>query len=135
MVLSYLTPQPTKVRQTSVTSDAAAASSIRREEPLGEVACSRPRSLAKRCIDLNLVLFIVAPELQHIRNSLPDEVVVQRVEERLSALGNCISCNDYVALIHPDMDRVLFHPQIPSSSLLPFLCPITCPSAYPCLVF
>mmetsp|Transcript_11490 Transcript_11490/g.31351 ORF Transcript_11490/g.31351 Transcript_11490/m.31351 type:complete len:246 (+) Transcript_11490:36-773(+) len=44
-------------------------------------------------------------ELQHIRNSLPDEVVVQRIDERLSALGNCIACNDYVALIHPDMDR------------------------------
>jgi len=41
----------------------------------------------------------------HLRNSLPDEVVVQRVEERLSALGNCIACNDYVALIHPDLDR------------------------------
>lgn len=25
--------------------------------------------------------------------------------ERLSALGNCIACNDYVALIHPDIDR------------------------------
>lgn len=44
-------------------------------------------------------------ELQHIRNSLPDEVVVQRIDERLSALGNCIACNDYVALIHPDLDR------------------------------
>ncbi|KAF5834974.1 eukaryotic translation initiation factor 6 [Dunaliella salina] len=44
-------------------------------------------------------------ELQHIRNSLPDEVVVQRIDERLSALGNCIACNDYVALIHPDVDR------------------------------
>jgi translation initiation factor 6 len=44
-------------------------------------------------------------ELLHIRNSLPDNVVVQRVEERLSALGNCIVCNDYVALIHPDLDR------------------------------
>jgi translation initiation factor 6 len=44
-------------------------------------------------------------ELQHIRNSLPDEVKVQRVEEKLSALGNCIACNDYVALIHPDMDK------------------------------
>eukprot|EP00005_Dracoamoeba_jomungandri_P003506 CAMPEP_0174258072 /NCGR_PEP_ID=MMETSP0439-20130205/7133_1 /TAXON_ID=0 /ORGANISM="Stereomyxa ramosa, Strain Chinc5" /LENGTH=244 /DNA_ID=CAMNT_0015341433 /DNA_START=87 /DNA_END=821 /DNA_ORIENTATION=+ len=44
-------------------------------------------------------------ELQHIRNSLPDEVVVQRVEERLSALGNVIACNDYVALVHPDIDR------------------------------
>jgi len=44
-------------------------------------------------------------EMLHIRNSLPDSVVVQRVEERLSALGNCIVCNDYVALIHPDIDR------------------------------
>lgn len=44
-------------------------------------------------------------ELGHIRNSLPDEVVVQRIDERLSALGNCISCNDYVSLIHPDIDR------------------------------
>ena len=42
----------------------------------------------------------------HIRNSLPDEVVVQRIDERLSALGNCIACNDYVALIHPDVDKV-----------------------------
>ena len=41
----------------------------------------------------------------HIRNSLPDGVVVQRVEERLSALGNVIACNDYVALVHPDLDR------------------------------
>ncbi|CAD7705033.1 unnamed protein product [Ostreobium quekettii] len=44
-------------------------------------------------------------EMMHIRNSLPDEVVVQRIDERLSALGNCIACNDYVALIHPDMDK------------------------------
>ncbi|PVD21242.1 hypothetical protein C0Q70_19413 [Pomacea canaliculata] len=44
-------------------------------------------------------------ELQHIRNSLPDSVRVQRVEERLSALGNVIACNDYVALVHPDLDR------------------------------
>jgi hypothetical protein len=45
-------------------------------------------------------------ELMHVRNSLPDAVVVQRCDERLSALGNCIACNDYVALIHPDLDRV-----------------------------
>jgi translation initiation factor 6 len=44
-------------------------------------------------------------ELQHLRNSLPDSVVVQRVEERLSALGNCIVCNDHVALAHTDIDR------------------------------
>ncbi|KAF5186618.1 Eukaryotic translation initiation factor [Thalictrum thalictroides] len=44
-------------------------------------------------------------ELQHLRNSLPDEIVVQRNEERLSALGNCIACNDHVALTHTDLDR------------------------------
>ncbi|KAK9510481.1 hypothetical protein O3M35_005260 [Rhynocoris fuscipes] len=44
-------------------------------------------------------------ELQHLRNSLPDSVKLQRVEERLSALGNVITCNDYVALVHPDLDR------------------------------
>ncbi len=30
---------------------------------------------------------------------------IRRVEERLSALGNVIACNDYVALVHPDLDR------------------------------
>lgn len=44
-------------------------------------------------------------ELQQLRNSLPDSVKVQRVEERLSALGNVIACNDYVALVHPDLDK------------------------------
>ncbi|XDT05651.1 eIF-6 family [Nakaseomyces glabratus] len=44
-------------------------------------------------------------ELQHLRNSLPDSVKIQRVEERLSALGNVICCNDYVTLVHPDIDR------------------------------
>jgi translation initiation factor 6 len=45
-------------------------------------------------------------ELQHLRDCLPDSVVVQRVEERLSALGNVISCNDHVALYHPELDSV-----------------------------
>ncbi|KAG4908429.1 hypothetical protein JHK86_056913 [Glycine max] len=47
----------------------------------------------------------IAEELQHLRNSLPDQVVVQRIEERLSALGNCIACNDHVALTHTDLDK------------------------------
>lgn len=44
-------------------------------------------------------------ELQHLRNAIPDEVRIQRIDERLSALGNVIACNDYVALVHPDIDR------------------------------
>ena len=41
----------------------------------------------------------------HLRNALPDKVIVQRIEERLSALGNCVVCNDHVALVHTDIDR------------------------------
>ena len=44
-------------------------------------------------------------ELQYLRNSLPEDVAIKRVEERLSALGNCISCNDYIAIVHPDLDK------------------------------
>lgn len=44
-------------------------------------------------------------ELKHLRDSLPDKVVIRKIDDRLSALGNCISCNDFVALIHPEFDR------------------------------
>lgn len=44
-------------------------------------------------------------ELQSLRNSLPDSVVVHRVEEKLSALGNCVACNDHVALTHTDLSK------------------------------
>merc|ERR1711862_129331 len=36
---------------------------------------------------------------------LPESVKVQKIEDRLSALGNCIVCNDYVALVHADLDK------------------------------
>jgi len=42
-------------------------------------------------------------ELQHIRNCLPDDVVVKRIQEKSTALGNVIACNDYVALVHHDI--------------------------------
>jgi len=45
-------------------------------------------------------------ELQWLRNALPDEVKIGRIEEKLSALGNIIACNDYVALVHPDIEPV-----------------------------
>lgn len=31
--------------------------------------------------------------------------LLQRIEERLSALGNVIAANDHVALVHPDLER------------------------------
>ena len=44
-------------------------------------------------------------ELQYLRNSLLDKIEIKRVEERLSALGNRIACNDYVAIVHPELDK------------------------------
>ncbi|EOB12769.1 eukaryotic translation initiation factor 6, partial [Nosema bombycis CQ1] len=32
-------------------------------------------------------------ELMHIRNSLPDHIMVKRIDERLNALGNVVLCN------------------------------------------
>jgi translation initiation factor 6 len=36
---------------------------------------------------------------------LPDSVKISRVEDRLSALGNVVACNDFVALVHPELDK------------------------------
>jgi len=44
-------------------------------------------------------------ELQLLKCNLPGDVIVQRLDERLSALGNTIVCNDYSALIHPAISR------------------------------
>ena len=45
-------------------------------------------------------------ELQHLRNALSDDIRLKRIDERLSALGNVIACNDHVAILHPDLDKV-----------------------------
>ena len=44
-------------------------------------------------------------ELQWLRNSLPDTIRIRKLDDRISALGNCISCNDHVALVHPEFDK------------------------------
>jgi translation initiation factor 6 len=53
---------------------------------------------------LLLPLVTTDHELQQIRDCLPDSVVVERVDEPFSALGNVISCNDYIAIHHPELD-------------------------------
>jgi translation initiation factor 6 len=42
-------------------------------------------------------------EMEQIEMNMPKGVNVTRVDERLNALGNSILCNDFVAIIHPDM--------------------------------
>ncbi|CAG8584839.1 11840_t:CDS:2, partial [Acaulospora morrowiae] len=81
------------------------------EGELGDIIPVVHASIAGTRIIGRLTVGLLVPntttdqELEHLRNSLPDSVKIQRVEERLSALGNVIACNDYVALVHPDIDR------------------------------
>ncbi|XP_074028073.1 eukaryotic translation initiation factor 6 [Leptinotarsa decemlineata] len=76
--------------------------------PVIHTALSGCRIIGRMCVGNKHGLLVpnstYDSELQHIRNALPDSVHVQRIEERLSALGNVIACNDYVALVHPDLD-------------------------------
>lgn len=44
-------------------------------------------------------------EYQQLKEELPESVVIRRIDDKLSALGNCIATNDSVAIIHPDMDQ------------------------------
>ncbi|MES1920820.1 eukaryotic translation initiation factor 6 [Bonamia ostreae] len=48
---------------------------------------------------------IADSELAHLRNSLPDSVVVRRIPERYNALGNVVVSNDHIALLHPGASK------------------------------
>ena len=39
-----------------------------------------------------------------MKENLSEKVILHKVDEKLSALGNVICCNDYVALIHPELE-------------------------------
>jgi len=84
-------------------------SELSREVPVIKSSIAGTRLVGRMCVGNKNGLLLpnstTDQELLHIRNSLPEAVLVQRVDERLSALGNCIACNDYTALLHPDIDR------------------------------
>lgn len=42
-------------------------------------------------------------ELIHIRNRMPDNIKVARIEERWNCLGNIMLCNDHIGIIHPSV--------------------------------
>jgi len=77
--------------------------------PVVQTSIAGARIIGRMCVGNKNGLMVPASttdqELLHLRNSLPEGVLIQRVEERLSALGNCIACNDHVALIHTELDR------------------------------
>ncbi|KAF9128327.1 eukaryotic translation initiation factor 6 [Mortierella sp. 14UC] len=77
--------------------------------PIVHTSIAGTRIIGRLCVGNQHGLLVPSTttdqELLHLRNSLPSSIRIQRVEERLSALGNVIVCNDYVALVHPDLDR------------------------------
>ncbi|KAF9104565.1 Eukaryotic translation initiation factor 6 [Mortierella sp. GBA35] len=77
--------------------------------PIIHTSIASTRIIGRLCVGNRHGLLVPSTttdaELLHLRNSLPPTVAIQRVEEKLSALGNVIACNDYVALVHPDLDR------------------------------
>lgn len=77
--------------------------------PVVQTSLAGTRIIGRVCVGNKNGLIVPSSttdqELLHLRNSLPEGVLIQRVEERLSALGNCIACNDHVALIHTELDR------------------------------
>ncbi|KAG5859887.1 translation initiation factor 6 [Encephalitozoon hellem] len=76
--------------------------------PIVETTINSIRSVGSQCRGNKHGLLvphtITDQEIMHIRNTLPENVVVRRIEERLNALGNVILCNDHVAIIHADLD-------------------------------
>lgn len=82
---------------------------VRDHIPVVHSTIAGTRIIGRMCVGNNKGLLLpnttTDQEMQHIKNSLPQKIVVQRCEERLSALGNCISTNDYVSLVHTDLDR------------------------------
>ncbi|KAF7684342.1 Eukaryotic translation initiation factor 6 [Astathelohania contejeani] len=77
--------------------------------PLVETTINSIKTVGSLCIGNKNGLLVPATttdqELQHIRNSLPERVIVRRISERLNALGNTVVCNDSVALIHAELEK------------------------------
>jgi translation initiation factor 6 len=77
--------------------------------PVIHCSIAGTRIIGRMCVGNSRGLLVPSTttdqELQHLRNSLPKSVKVVAVEEKLSALGNCIVCNDSVALVHSDIDK------------------------------
>ena len=48
---------------------------------------------------------IFSDEMERLRELLPESIEIGKLEDSLSAIGNCISTNDSVALIHPEYSK------------------------------
>ncbi|XP_063904125.1 eukaryotic translation initiation factor 6-like isoform X2 [Zophobas morio] len=77
--------------------------------PVIRTSLSGCRVIGRMCVGNNHGLLvpeaIYDTELDHIRDKIPEPIQIKKIEERLSALGNVVVCNDQVALVHPELDK------------------------------
>ena len=80
------------------------------ENPLIRTSLSGCRVIGRMCVGNNHGLLvpeaIYDTELEHIRDKIPESIQIKKNEEKLSALGNVVVCNDQIALVHPELDKV-----------------------------
>ena len=83
-------------------------SDIATEIPVIHTSIGGTRNVGRlTCGDKNGLLVpntITEEEFQNLKNNLPD-IVIKKIEDRFTALGNVISCNDSVAIVHPELDK------------------------------
>lgn len=79
------------------------------EIPIVETTLNNIKTIGSYCQGnkngLILPITTTDPEFQHIVNSIPDGIVVKRIDERLNAFGNVILCNDKIAIVHPELSN------------------------------
>lgn len=86
-------------------------SELAEQIPLVHASIAGCRVIGRMCVGNSRGLIVpnttTDAELAHLRSSLPDEVIVHRVssDEKLTALGNVVVCNDSVALAHADLSQ------------------------------
>lgn len=75
--------------------------------PLVETTINNIKTIGTLCVGNKHGLLVpnttTDQEFLHLRNLLPDDIRIRRIDERLNALGNLIVCNDSVALVHSDI--------------------------------
>ena len=77
--------------------------------PIIKITIANTKIIGRLCVGNKYGLLVpdtvTEEEWTVLKNSLPEGIKLRKVDEKLSALGNVISCNDRTALIHPDLDE------------------------------
>jgi translation initiation factor 6 len=74
------------------------------------ISCSIASSHTIGCLTVGNSKGLLLPstatnnEIEYLCEQLPDDMIVERIDDKLTSLGNSIACNDKVALVNPKFD-------------------------------